>query len=84
MPMAFVAAYSQRFGFKIGDDPISINVGPTIPLPMFKQLPEARIYNLSVRKTGRQLRRRLYNGGLRCRGSFPNPSGPLMPYQVAI
>src|SRR5260370_11754743 len=39
MPVAFVAAYSQHYGFKIGEDPrYAINVGPAIAVPMFKQL----------------------------------------------
>ena len=83
MPMAFVAAYSQRFGFKIGDDPrYTINVGPTISVPMFKQLREN-----TEQFVGQTRLRQLASGGYTMEGyvagvPFPKPSGPLMPYQL--
>jgi Protein of unknown function (DUF1329) len=83
MPMAFVAAYSQRYGFKIGDDPrYTINVGPTITVPMFKQLREN-----TEKFMGQTRLRQVASGGYTMQGyvagvPFPKPSGPLMPYQL--
>jgi hypothetical protein len=83
MPMSFVAAYSGRYGFAIGDDPrYTINVGPTVPIPMFKQLrenTEKYASQATLRPTG--------SGGYTMHGyvagvPFPRPSGPLMAYQL--
>ena len=83
MPMALVAAYSQRYAFKIGDNPkYTIEVGPTTPVPMFKQLRDnTEKYALQSRlnRTG--------TGGYTLAGyvagvPFPKPSGPLIAYQV--
>jgi hypothetical protein len=83
MPVAFVAAYSQRYGFKLGDDPrYTINVGPAIAVPMFKQLRD------NTEKFAGQTRlRQAASGGYTIEGyaagvPFPKPSGPLIAYQV--
>jgi Protein of unknown function (DUF1329) len=83
MPMAFVAAYSQRYGFKIGFDPkYTINVAPTTSVPMFRRLRE------NTEKYSSQTRlRRTASGGYTIEGyvagvPFPKPSGPLMGYQL--
>jgi len=37
--MGLVAGFSQGYGWKIGPEPrYTMNVGPTIPAPMFKEL----------------------------------------------
>jgi len=83
MPMAFVAAYSQQYGFKIGDDPrYTINVGPTVSVQMFKQLREN-----TEKFAGQTKLRQVASGGYTMDGyvagvPFPKPSGPLMPYQL--
>ena len=84
MPMGFVAAYSQRYGFKIGDDPkYTINVGPTVSVPMFKQLQENTEQVMPVRPGSSRLPpvairwRDMWPGS-----RFPKPSGPLMAYQL--
>ncbi|HEV3115134.1 MAG TPA: DUF1329 domain-containing protein [Candidatus Binataceae bacterium] len=83
MPMALVAAYSQRYGFKIGDDPkYTINVGPTTPVPMFKQLRDN-----TEKYAGQTRLAPSSSGGYTMEGyvagvPFPKPSGPLMPYQL--
>ena len=81
--MAFAAAYSHRYGFKIGDDPrYTINVGPAIPVRMFKQLREN-----TERFAGQTKLRQVASGGYTMEGyvsgvPFPKLSGPLMPYQL--
>lgn len=83
MPMGFVAGYSQRYGFKIGDDPkFTINVGPTVSVPMFKQLQEN-----TERHAGQARLVPTATGGYTMEGyvagvPFPKPSGPLMAYQL--
>lgn len=83
MPMAFVAAYSQRYDFKIGNDlKYTINVGPAAPVAMFKQLREN-----TERYSGQARLKRAASGGYTMEGyvagvPFPKPSGPLTPYQV--
>ena len=83
MPAGFVSAYSGRYGFKIGDNPrYTINVGPTISVPMFKQLREN-----TEQHTGQARLVRTDWGGYTMAGyvagvPFPKPSGPLIPYQL--
>jgi len=83
MPMGFVAAYSQRYGFRIGSDPkYTINVAATSSVPMFRQLREN-----SEKYAGQTRLRRSASGGYTIEGyvagvPFPKPSGPLLPYQV--
>lgn len=83
MPMAFVAAYSKRYGFKIGNDPkYTINVGPTVSVQMFEQLREN-----TEKFSGQTRLRRVASGGYTIEGyvagvPFPKPSGPLMPYEL--
>src|SRR5579864_1111360 len=83
MPMAFVAAYSQRYGFKIGPDPkYTINVAPTISVPMFRQLRDN-----TEKYAGQTQLVRAPSGGYTMDGyvagvPFPKPAGPLIAYQL--
>jgi hypothetical protein len=83
MPMSFVAAYSGRYAFKIGDDRrYTINVGPAAPLAMFRQLREN-----TEKYASRSRLSRTASGGYTINGyvagvPFPKPSGPLMAYQL--
>jgi hypothetical protein len=83
MPMALVAAYSQKYGFSVGDDAkYTINVGPTAAVPMFKQLRDN-----TEKYSGKARLRGTASGGYTMEGyvagvPFPKPAGPLMPYQI--
>lgn len=83
MPQSMIAGYSQRYLWKVGIDPkYTINVGPTIPVPMFTRLREN-----TEKYTGQTKLRRVKTGGYTIEGyvaglPFPKPDGPLKAQEI--
>jgi len=83
MPVGIQAMFSQGYPFKVGSGPeFTIEVGPTIPVPMAKRLRED-----TEKYSGQAKLRKVESGGYTVDGyvagvPFPKPSGDLAGQEV--
>ncbi len=83
MPVGVQAMFNQQYAFRVGSGPeFTINVGPTIPIPLAKRLKED-----TEKYAGQAKLRKLDNGGYTVDGyvagvPFPKPEGELAGHQA--